>query len=214
MPIVLRGRLTLAVLAIALVVAAGYIAWRPAQSDEAPRRVDAARLMNDLMSGKVPVGGPFTLTDQRGKRVSLTDFRGKVVALYFGYTFCPDACPTDLIAIAGMIELLGVDGAKVQPVFVTLDPERDTPARLGPYVESFNPRFVALSGDARETRDVATTYKVFFEKVQQPGAGNYLIDHTAFIYIIDAQGNYAGFIPPGTSGERMATLVREVLAAK
>ena len=210
----LRGRLTLAALAIALVAAAAYIAWRPAPSTDEPRRADAARLMNDLMSGKVPIGGPFTLTDQRGKRVSLADFRGKVVALYFGYTFCPDVCPTDLNAIAGMIELLGADGARVQPVFVTLDPERDTPARIGPYVESFNPRFVALSGDASEIRDVATAYKVYFEKVRQPGASGYLIDHTAFTYIIDAQGSYAGFFPPGTSGERMATLVREVLAMK
>ena len=214
MPVVLRGRLTLAALAIVLAAVACYITWRAAPADEAPRRTDAARLMNDLMSGKVPVGGPFTLTDQRGKRVSLADFRGKVVMLYFGYTFCPDVCPTDLYAIAGMIKLLGADGPKVQPVFVTLDPERDTPTQLGLYVESFNPRFVALSGSETEIRDVATAYKVFFEKVRQPGASYYLIDHTAFTYVIDALGNYAGFFPPGTSGERMAALVRDLLATK
>ena len=214
MPVGLRGRFALAALVIALATGAGYVAWRLAPADEAPRRTDAARLMNDLMSGKVPVGGPFTLTDQHGKRVGLTDFSGKIVMLYFGYTFCPDVCPTDLHAIAEMIQLLGVDGARVQPVFVTLDPERDTPARLGPYVESFNPRFVALTGGAQEIREVATRYKVFYEKVQPPGAGYYMIDHTAFTFVIDARGNYAGFFPPGTGGERMAALVRDLLAAK
>ena len=214
MPGTLRGRLMLAALAIALAAGAGYVAWRLAPADEAPRRTDAARLMNDLMSGKAPVGGPFTLTDQHGKRVSLADFRGNIVMLYFGYTFCPDVCPADLYAIAETIRLLGEDSARVQPVFVTLDPERDTPARMVPYVASFNPRFVALSGSEQEIREVATLYKVFFEKVRPPGAGYYLIDHTAFTYVIDARGNYAGFFPPGSSGERMAALVRDLLAVK
>ena len=214
MLVALRGRAALA--ALAFVFAAGFrcIAWHPVAAAEAPRRTDAARLMNDLMSGTAPVGGPFTLTDQRGKRVSLADYRGMIVVLYFGYTFCPDVCPTDLYAVAGMLNLLGADGARVQPLFITLDPERDTRAMLGPYVESFNPRFVALSGSAREIRDVATRYKVFFEKVRPPGANYYMIDHTAFTYVIDARGNYAGFFPPGTSGERMAALVRDLLATK
>ena len=210
----LRGPLTLAALAFAFAAGAACFAWRPAPAAEPPRRTDAARLMNDLMSGKVPVGGPFTLTDQQGKRVSLADFRGNIVLLYFGYTFCPDVCPTDLYAIAETIRLLGTDGAKVQPVFVTLDPERDTPARMGPYVASFNPRFVALHGSEKEIRAVATSYKVFFEKARPPGADYYLIDHTAFTYVIDPRGNYSGFFPPGSSGERMAKLVRELLAKK
>lgn len=214
MSVVLRGRLTLAALALALAAMAGSFAWSPAPAAEPPRRTDAARLMNDLMSGKVPVGGPFTLTDQHGKRISLADFRGKIVMLYFGYTFCPDVCPADLFAIAETIRLLGADSARVQPVFVTLDPERDTPARMGPYVASFNPRFVALSGSEQEIREVATSYKVFFEKVRPPGADYYLIDHTAFTYVIDGRGNYAGFFPPGSSGERMAKLVRDLLSSR
>ena len=207
-----RGRFAVAALATTLVAAGSYVAWRGLPADEVPRRAEAARLMNDLMSGKVAVGGPFSLADMRGKRVSLADFRGNVVILYFGYTFCPDVCPTDLYAIAEMMNLLGAEASRVQPVFVTLDPERDTPATLGPYVESFHPRFVALSGSERETREVATAYKAFFEKVQQPGASGYVIDHTAFTYVIDAHGTYAGFFPPGTSGERMAALVRSLLA--
>jgi cytochrome oxidase Cu insertion factor (SCO1/SenC/PrrC family) len=111
--------------------------------------------MNELMTGTGPIGGPFLLTDQQGRRAGPAQWRGKVVLMYFGYTFCPDACPTDLSSIAAAIEALGPDGIKVQPVFVTLDPLRDTPRMLGDYVKSFNPRFVALGGTEEEVRRVA-----------------------------------------------------------
>jgi protein SCO1/2 len=209
-----RRRLALAALVLALAIGVAYTAGRHQPPDQDPRRADAARLMNDLMSGKGIIGGPFTLDDEAGKRVSLADFRGKVVVLYFGYTFCPDVCPTDLHAIATMLESLGADRDKVQPMFITLDPERDTPAKFATYVKSFNPRFVTLSGNERDTRSIATAYKVFYEKVRAEGASYYLIDHTAFTYLIDGQGNYVGFLPPGTSGHRMTSVVRELLETK
>jgi cytochrome oxidase Cu insertion factor (SCO1/SenC/PrrC family) len=214
MRVTLRGSLALAVLLLAPLVAGSYIGTRAKPADEAPRRADAARLMNDLMSGKAGIGGPFTLTDETGKRVSLSDFEGKVVVLYFGYTFCPDVCPTDLHMIATALDALGADREKVQPVFITLDPERDTPAQLAMYVKSFSPRFVALHGDAKQTRAVATAYKVFFEKVRPPGSSQYVIDHTAFTFIIDPQGNYLGYFPPGTGADRMAAALRDVIEAK
>jgi protein SCO1/2 len=133
------------------------------------------------------------------------------VVLYFGYTFCPDVCPTDLLAIASMLDKLGADRDRVQPIFVTLDPERDRPAQIAAYVSSFSPRFVALSGTPEETRAVATSFKVFYEKVRQPGSTHYVIDHSAFTFVIDAEGNYAGFFPPGTGAERMAAIVRDVM---
>jgi protein SCO1/2 len=102
----------------------------------------------------------------------------------------------------------------VQPVFITLDPERDTPAQLRAYVKSFSPRFVALSGSENETRAVATSYKVFYEKVRPPGSSHYVIDHTAFTFVIDQQGKYAGFFPPGTRADRMAGVVREVVGGR
>jgi protein SCO1/2 len=122
-------------------------------------------------------------------------------------------CPTDLSSIAAAIEALGADGIKVQPVFVTLDPLRDTPTLLGSYVESFNPRFVALGGTEEEVRRVALSYKVYFEKVKQPGSDDYLIDHTSFTYLLDAEGRYVGYFPPGTSGKRMSEQVRALLPA-
>jgi cytochrome oxidase Cu insertion factor (SCO1/SenC/PrrC family) len=175
------------------------------------RRGDAARLMNDLMTGRGPIGGPFSLPDQRGRLEGPAQWRGKVVLMYFGYTFCPDACPTDLSSIAAAIEALGADGAKVQPVFVTLDPLRDKPASIGRYAESFNPRFVALGGTEAEVRKVARSYKVFFEKVPQRGTDRYLIDHTSFTYVLDTEGRYVGYFPPGTSGRRMSEQVRALL---
>jgi protein SCO1/2 len=178
---------------------------------EAPPRADAARLMNELMSGKAQVGGPFTLTDQHGKRRSLSDFRGKLVLLYFGYTFCPDVCPTDLLAMARLMALMGVDADKVQPVFVTLDPARDSAVVLRAYAAAFDARFVALRGTETETRRVATLYKTYYEKVGPAGSDNYVIDHTAFIYLIDRDGRYVAFFPPGTTPERMQVMVREAL---
>ncbi len=169
--------------------------------------------MNDLMSGKTQVGGPFTLTDQHGNKRSLADFRGKLVLLYFGYTFCPDVCPTDLAAMAQAIRTLDAEGNALQPIFVTLDPERDTREILRNYVAAFHPRFVALSGSEEEVRRVATAYKIYFEKVRPPGSSVYLIDHMAFVFLLDRDGRYVAFFPPGTSAERMAVMVREVLAS-
>ncbi|HEY2558413.1 MAG TPA: SCO family protein [Caldimonas sp.] len=128
--------------------------------------------------------------------------------------FCPDACPTDLSNIAAAIEVLGPEGDKVQPVFVTLDPLRDKPELIGRYAQSFNPRFAALGGTEAEVRQVALSYKVFYEKVPVRGTDRYLIDHTSFIYVLDAQGRYAGYFPPGTSGKRMAEQVKGLLPAR
>jgi cytochrome oxidase Cu insertion factor (SCO1/SenC/PrrC family) len=192
--------------------AAALVAASASAAGDAPPRADAARLMNDLMSGHVPVGTPFSLPDQHGRRVGQAQWRGRIVLLYFGYLFCPDVCPTDLRAIADAVGSLGADGASVQPVFVTLDPERDSAEMAGRYAESFHPRFAALRGSDAETRRVAEAYKVFYEKVPLRGGG-YAIDHTSFTYVLDGEGRYVGYFPPGTSGKRMADFVRSLLPA-
>lgn len=178
---------------------------------EAPGRSGAARLMNELMSGQASVGGNFTLTDPSGRKRSLSDFHGKLVLLYFGYTSCADVCPTDLAAMARLMDLMGADAGQVQPVFVTLDPARDTPAVLREYAAAFGKRFIALRGSESETRRVAALYKTYFEKVRLRGSNNYVIDHTGFIYLIDRNGRYVAFFPPGTLPERMQVMVREAL---
>lgn len=189
-------------------------------AQDQPGRDVGARLMNELMSGKATVGTPFTLTNAYGKRVSLADFRGRLVLLYFGYTSCPDVCPTDLLAIAQTLKSLGKPGEQVQPLFVTLDPSRDTPEVLRGYAAAFHPRLVALTGSEDEIRRVATAYKVFYEKVIYDKKGSeragifYMIDHSAFTFLLDRNGKYVMFFPPGTPPERMAVMVREQLAAK
>lgn len=207
----IRGRALVGTAVAAIVVIAAGIVFSPYSISGEERRADAARLMNELMSGKTPVGGPFMLNDQWGKPRALDDFRGKVVLLYFGYTYCPDVCPTDLFAIGAMLRSLGARGDAVQPLFVTLDPQRDTPAVLREYVAAFHPRFVALRGTEDETRRVALRYKVFYEKVRRPESGTYFIDHAAFTFLLDRNGNYIGLFPPGTKPDRMAVMVREAL---
>ena len=147
-------------------------------------------------------------------RRSLADFHGKLVLLYFGFASCPDVCPTDLVAIANLIGLLGPEGDELQPLFVTLDPERDTREVLGAYVAGFHPRFVALSGTEEDTRRVATSYKVAYEKVRLPGAAAYTVDHTAYVFLLDREGRFVTLFPPGTPAERMAVMVREQLATQ
>jgi protein SCO1/2 len=209
LPAALEGWRAPALLAVILAAVGG--AWLYLR-DGVPvegRRAGAARLMNDLMSGKGPVGGPFTLTDQHGARRHLSDFRGKLVLLYFGFTYCPDICPTDLMTVGNLIRSLGPEGDQLQPVFVTLDPARDTPEVLRAYVASFHPRFVALTGTDDQIRRVATSFKVFFEKVRPPGINTYLIDHSAYVFLLDREGRFVTLFPPGTPQERMAVMVRE-----
>lgn len=194
-------------------LAASFLFLREEPSPENARRAGAARLMNDLMSGKVPVGGTFTLTDQHGRSTGLADFRGKLVLLYFGFMSCPDICPTDLLAIGQAIQLLGAEGDRLQPVLITLDPERDEGKALGAYAASFHPMFVALTGSESQIRRVASDYKVFYEKVRVPRASTYTIDHTAFTFLLDRDGKYIGLFPPGTPPERMTAILREHLRA-
>ena len=176
----------------------------------AQSRAESTRLMSELMSGKGQVGGPFTLLDQTGKKRSLAEFKGKVVLIYFGYMFCPDICPTDLSNLAGLLKRLGKDADQVQTIFITLDPARDTPELIGKYVQHFDKRILGLRGTEQQTKQVATQYKTFYEKVSLKG-NQYVIDHTAFTYIVNRAGKYLAFFPPGTSPERMEVMVREAL---
>jgi cytochrome oxidase Cu insertion factor (SCO1/SenC/PrrC family) len=211
LPAALRGWRGPAAILVSLAAVSGAYLYLGSETPAEGSRADAARLMGELMSGKGPVGGPFTLSDQTGHRRSLADFRGKLVLLYFGFAACPDVCPTDLLAIANVIRSLGPDGDELQPVFVTLDPERDTREALGAYAAAFHPRFVALSGTVEETRRVATSYKVAYEKVRPAGAATYSIDHTAYVFLLDREGRFVTLFPPGTPAERMLTMVREQL---
>jgi len=166
----------------------------------------AARLMDDLMWNRGPIGGPFALVDHTSKPRTDEDFRGKILLLYFGYSYCPDVCPTDLQQISLAVERLGTSGEAVQPLFITLDPERDT-AHLADYVPLFHPRLIGLTGNAEQIHRVARAYKVYYAKYP-PGSPDYVVDHSSFIYLVDENGKYIGFFPPGTTADRMIEIIR------
>ena len=192
----------------ALFVAASLFGCGLAAAAEQP---SAAQMMDDLMYGRGSVGGPFTLTDQTGRQRSDTEFRGKLMIVYFGYTYCPDVCPTDLMAIAQALDALGPAAAGVQPVFITIDPERDTKA-LAEYVSAFHPSLVGLTGSAEQIRAVANAYKAFYVKVPGERGGDYSIDHTGVIYLMGRNGEYLGFMPPQTNPDRLTEILRKNLA--
>jgi cytochrome oxidase Cu insertion factor (SCO1/SenC/PrrC family) len=171
-----------------------------------------AEIMDILMWNREPVGGPFELTDHTGRVRTERDFRGQLMLVYFGFTYCPDICPTDLQAIGLALDKLGNDAGSVQPLFITVDPERDTAEHLAQYVPLFHPRLIGLTGTAEAIRKAADEYKVYYAKVPLDKADDYTVDHTAFIYLIDRDGNYLGFFPPGTSADRMVEIIRPRLA--
>ncbi|MGZ5875457.1 MAG: SCO family protein [Bradyrhizobium sp.] len=177
----------------------------------AAEQPSAAQMMDDLMYGRGSVGGPFSLTDHTGKQRSDTEFRGKLLIVYFGYTFCPDVCPADLMAITQALEALGPAAEGIQPVFITIDPERDTKV-LADYISAFHHSLVGLTGSPDEIRRVANSYKAFYAKVQDERSGEYSIDHTGVIYLMGRNGEYLGFMPPQTAADRLTEVLRKNLA--
>ena len=208
-----RGRLRILLPASLALIAAGLASAGSARAQE-PDPAAAARLMDDLMWGRAGVGGSFTLVDQTGRTRTDADFRGKFMLVYFGYTYCPDVCPTDLQQIGLAIDKLRIAGAAVQPLFISVDPERDTTEVLANYVVLFHPRLIGLTGTPEQIRAVASAYKVYYAKYKPPEGSDYVIDHTGFIYLMDDGGAYRGFFPPGTSADRMVEIVRPLLPAE
>jgi protein SCO1/2 len=145
----------------------------------------------------LPYGAGFSLTDHTGKPRTLADFKGKVVVMFFGFTQCPDVCPTTMAEMATVMKELGPQADQVQVLFVTVDPERDTQALLAQYVPAFDPRFLGLYGDAAQTAAVAKEFKVFYAKVPGKVPGSYSMDHTAGSYVFDKQGKVRLFLRHG-----------------
>jgi len=154
-------------------------------------------------------GKTLELTDHTGKPRRLEDFRGKAVVLFFGFTHCPDVCPTTLAEVAAAVKTLGAEAERVQVLFVTLDPERDTEQVIGDYVRAFDPRFVALRGDAAATQRVAKDFKIYYEKRKQ--GETYTIDHSSQSYVMDAQGRLRLLVRHERIGQDLAADLRMLL---
>ena len=186
-----------------LLLAAALVACSP----------DAAKFRGTDVTG-ADFGKTLALTGHDGKPRVLEDFRGKLVVLFFGYTHCPDICPTTLADTAAALKTHGPDAARVQVLFVTLDPERDTPELLAKYVPYFNPDFLGLSGDAAATERAAKEFKIFYEK--RPGAspGAYTVDHSAQSYVLDGQGRLRLFVKQDRIAQDLAGDLRMLLKEK
>lgn len=156
----------------------------------------------------------FALPDALGQQRSLKDFAGKVVVVFFGFTQCPDVCPTSLQELAEVKQLLGADGDRLQGIFVTLDPERDTPEVLKAYMENFDPSFVALRGTPEQTAAIAKDFKVFYKKVEGPTAQSYTLDHSAGSYVYDPTGRLRIYERYGSGAQLLSADVRTLLEEK
>ena len=161
--------------------------------------------------GGADFAGDFDLVDHHGEKRQLEDYQGKVVVLFFGYTHCPDVCPTAMMDMARMMKVLGSDASQVQVLFVTLDPERDTQQVLAKYVPGFDSRFVGLYGNPAQIAETAKNYKVFFEKKDVAGRSGYAIDHSAGAYVFDKTGRVRIYFKNGQKPDEMASDLKQLL---
>jgi cytochrome oxidase Cu insertion factor (SCO1/SenC/PrrC family) len=170
-------------------------------------------------TGAVSIGGPFELVDQYGATRTDEDFRGAYMLMYFGFTYCPDSCPTALLKITNALEdlaaLAPTKAERVVPIFISVDPERDAPEVLRSYAENFHPRLVALTGGPRELEKLGRAYGVFFAKVLTGEPGDYLMDHSGFVYLIGPDGKYVEHFDSNAGvGHLVEALQRHVLVAE
>lgn len=180
---------------LVLVGAAGWIGWDTWRGN-----------------GQPSIGGPFSLVDQDGRTVTDADLEGKPTLIYFGYTFCPDVCPTTLLLMETAAEKLGPDGPKkVNLVFITIDPDRDTPKLMKGYVGNFGPTIEGLTGTPEQIAAVAKAYRVYYQKVPGKDGAPYLMDHSSIIYLLDRRGRFVTHFTDQSKAETIAAAVQRLL---
>lgn len=203
LPKSLPGRIGLAVTVLLLVAAAGLFGW----SLFAERGREAV--------GAATVGGPFELVDQNGETRTAEDFRGRYMLVYFGYTYCPDICPTTLATMSRGLEALAErapqKAEQVTPIFITVDPERDDVEAMAGYAPHFHDRLVALTGAPEQVAEAAREYRVYYGKVDDEGGDDYLMDHSSLIYLIGPEGNYVTHFGHEATVEEIAARLAERL---
>lgn len=165
------------------------------------------------VTGTALIGGPFSLVDHTGKRVSEKDFAGKYMLIFFGYTFCPDFCPGELQVISAALDRLGPDAERITPVFVTIDPERDTVAVMKDYVSNFHPRMVGLTGTPEEIAAMAKAWRVYYGRPKgEEGKTDYLMDHSTFTYLMGPDGKFIKHFPYSTDAAALADGLKDATA--
>ncbi len=161
--------------------------------------------------GKALIGGPFSLSNTDGKRVTDRDFRGKLMLVFFGYTHCPDVCPTEMQNMADVMAKLGPDAKQVAPIFISVDPVRDTPQALSDYVKNFSPLIAGLTGTQDEVASAGKAYRVYFRKADG-GSENYTVDHSVFVYLMDRDGNYLTHFMFNTPPETIVDVIKKQIS--
>jgi protein SCO1/2 len=195
-------------LAVAVLAGSAALWLRPGGLDAASRLAAGV-----ATPGGVQVGGPFSLVDQTGKPVTQASWPGRWLLIYFGYTYCPDVCPTELQTIAAALDALGPRAAQVVPIFITIDPERDTPELLAGYVKLFDDRLIGLTGTPQQIAAVARAYRVYYAKVTPKESTTYLMDHSSFLYLMGPDGTLRMLFDPATSAQDIAGAIRTRLPA-
>jgi cytochrome oxidase Cu insertion factor (SCO1/SenC/PrrC family) len=166
-------------------------------------------------SGNAEIGGPFVLTDQYGKKRNSIEFQGKFMLIYFGYSFCPDVCPTGLQNITSSLNALKRDREQIVPIFVTVDPKRDTSDHLKIYASNFHPNFIMLTGTESDINAVSKLYKVYAARSEEgANEADYLIDHSTLIYLMDKTGKFLECFPHDTASEKLSKALQKYLIAK
>jgi protein SCO1 len=196
----IRTPLSLLPYLLAAVMVAGGFLWH--EGDIAAVHIQA--------QGVAAIGGPFSLTDQYGVSRNSADFRGRFMLVYFGYTYCPDICPTTLAVVADALGKLGKAADRVAPIFITIDPERDTPRVLRAYLKSFDPRFIGLTGSPRAIAEAAHAYRVYYRKHPLNGGG-YALDHSSQIYLMGPDGKFIAVFDETLGPDGLAATLRKYL---
>ena len=197
----IRTPLALIPYLIAAVAVAAGLLWHAGDSLSGANRV--------VSQGETSIGGPFTLIDQDGKIRRAADFRGRFLLVYFGYSNCPDICPTTLAVMADALEKLGTKAGRVVPVFITIDPERDRSGVLKAYLRAFGPRFVGLTGDAKAVAAAARAYHVYYRK--RPLGGGYAMDHSSQIYLMGPDGKFIAIYDETLGPDGLADALKKQL---
>jgi protein SCO1 len=200
----LKGRLVAMSLAAVVGVGVGLLGWTlVGPKGQAP--------VQQTYAGIADIGGPFALTTHTGVAVTDKTYEGQYTLLYFGYTFCPDVCPLGLMLMQDVMERLGPDAADIQPLFITVDPERDTPAVLKDFIEPFHPRLIALTGTPEAVAEVAAAYKMYYRRADFEGVEGYGIDHMNIFYLMGPDGTYVAHFLSPTSPKDVAESIRSHL---
>ena len=193
--------------ALAVIAVASWVTWSWIATDG-----HSSGAQDGAMRVEVDIGGPFELVDHTGKTVTDQSFHGQYVLLYFGYGFCPDVCPTELANMATAMDILGPKADNVTPVFITVDPERDTPEFLTDYVKNFHPRMIGLTGTPERIGTVAKSFKVYYAKSRESAGDDYLMDHTSFVYLLGPDGRFMSLFRGQTDPQKIADTIAQSIA--